>query len=227
MPFALMTHEWYQLGLDSLSVPETDWGWTRDRASSSLDFVRSLTDQEKNGNMTLFCFSAFFSLFNITTAHSSNIVKIYTIWPNLMLCFVQCDAALLFCLKNVQIRSSTCTLFLRMNELVNIQMTPQKNWHLERIEYKHLYSFMLTTEYFSLRCVGERGFTDAGNLVWMHREEKWRGFYEDCHLLSIASPLTPSECLLRRCRSCQTTLNSSPLERTLQINFFFLDKYKI
>lgn len=42
---------------------------------------------------------------------------------------------------NIQIHSSACMLFPHTNELVNIQMTPQKNWHLERIEYKHLYSF--------------------------------------------------------------------------------------
>lgn len=101
--------------------------------------------------------------------------------------------------------------FLHMNELVNIQMTPQKNWHLERIDYKHLYNFMLTTEYFSSWCVGGGGFTDAGNLVWMHGEELWMDFCEDCHLLSIPSALAPSGCLL----------NLSPLEkRTLQINVF-------
>lgn len=55
------------------------------------------------------------------------------------LLFVQCDAVLLFLLNSQMHFFSSVHLLLHMNELVNIQMTPQKNktkensWHFETI----------------------------------------------------------------------------------------------
>lgn len=205
MPYALMTHEWYQLGLNSLSVLETDWGWTQDRAHHHWMLARSLTEQEKNGNMIRFL-SAFFKHHNCPLLKHCKNIYYSTILDVLFLYSV---TQLLISALKMSRPARPPAHVLHMNELVNIQMTPQKNWHLERIDYKHLYNFMLTTEYFSSWCVGGGGFTDAGNLVWMHGEEIWMDFCEDCHLLSIPSPLTPSGCLL----------NLSP-QRTRQINVF-------
>lgn len=145
----------------------------------SLDVSCSLTEQEKNGNMIRFLSAFFFSQHHNCPLlkHCKNI-------------YYSTKLDVLFLYSVMQLFNSALKMsrparpparFLHMNELVNIQMTPQKNWHLERIDYKHLYNFMLTTEYFSLGCVGG-GFTDAGNLVWMHGEELWMDFCEDCHL---------------------------------------------
>lgn len=134
MPFALMTHEWHQLGLDPLSV---SWPqWIR-RQAETVHWILCAVSPSKRKMAIWFCISL---LFYISTAHPKHCKNIYYMTKlDILFCTVWCNSFILPWTS----RSTrpTCTLFLHMNELVNIQMTPQKNWHLERIEYKHLYSF--------------------------------------------------------------------------------------
>lgn len=73
-------------------------------------------------------------------------------------------------------------------------------------------TFMLTTEYFSLRCIGEGGVRFSGNLVRMHWEKKMRGLLLTLPFLVIisASTLGPSVVSVSKMQGLPDNMYSSP-----------------
>lgn len=168
--------------LDSLSVSCPLWIGRRTEAGEETAHVttafrlQSHQARERNGNMILYL-SAFPHHNCSPLKRCKNIY--YVTKLDVLFCTVWCDSLILALDIQIQIHLSPCSLFLHRNELVNIQMTPQKNWHLERIEYKHLYSFLHAHDWIFL--------------LVMHQNASERKMKEP--LITLPSLVNPMICL--------------------------------